>query len=170
MKTISKILLGSVDVAGIGAGVAYTTQPDLKNQVNTLTPGTHKAGKTTVDDTKTNEELATAVIGLYGANHLENNAHWKQVPVAFKSSTTLMKEPRTNTLTVYRILVPNTNQTDAPYYELSGSDHNTVTFYDGTSTTPLAKVDLATVVKYVNAHYSDQQQQDCATRIKIQYS
>ncbi|SUP60896.1 Uncharacterised protein [Weissella viridescens] len=47
-----KILLGSVAVAGIGAGVAYTTQPDLKNQVNTLTPGTHKAGKTTVDDTK----------------------------------------------------------------------------------------------------------------------
>ncbi|RRG18093.1 hypothetical protein D3P96_03980 [Weissella viridescens] len=170
MKIISKILLGGIAVAGIGAGVAYTTQPDLKSQVNTLAPGTHKAGKTTVDDTKTNEELATTVVGLYGAAHLENNAHWKQVPDAFKNKTTLVKEPRSNTLTVYRILVPNTTQSNAPYYELSGPNHNTVIFYDGTATTPLAKADLATIVKYVNEHYSDQQQQDCATRIKIQYS
>lgn len=70
----------------------------------------------------------------------------------------------------YRIIIKDTNEHSAPYYQLSGQNHNQVEFFDGYNNKLLAKSDLATIIKYVNAHYSDEQQKEIATQLKIKYA
>ncbi|MBS0949626.1 hypothetical protein JK159_04500 [Weissella minor] len=169
MKTFTKLLIGGTAVAGIGVAAVYHQNPNTQLPIPTVTKKTSD-GTTTVDQTKTNEELATTVIGLYGANQLKDYSDWHMVEKNFKQPTDLVKIPVDQNTMAYRIIIKDRNEHSAPYYQLSGQNHNQVEFFDGYNNKLLAKSDLETIIKYVNAHYSDEQQKEIATQLKIKYA
>ncbi|MBM7617636.1 hypothetical protein JOC36_001198 [Weissella uvarum] len=167
MKTLSKVglTLGVIT----GAGLLASQTPLAKKIPTPYNPIKTANGTTTVAQTKTNEELATTVIGLYGSQHLKGSP-WNKTEATLKTGLTVVKNPTSTQSMSYALQIKDTAKKDAPYYRLVGPDHNQVNYYDGQSAQPKKTVPLAKVVDDTNHRYSNQQQNYFATRVKIRYA
>lgn len=126
----------------------------------------------TVADTQKNAKLSAAVIGLYGADKLNDDHYWVPVKAGLKNNTTTMHVTSGDDGVInYRFTTDTMNNSQqSGYYQLKGSNRDTVAFYasqaDGTIK-HYHDISLNDILDYVNDHYGQDKLNTYAQNITI---
>ncbi|GAP00497.1 hypothetical protein [Fructobacillus ficulneus] len=123
----------------------------------------------TVADTQKNAKLSATVIGLYGGTTLKSENSWSAIKAGItgKSLTVHIVKADDGTYQYKLTTDQSADLASTGYYQLTGSNHDTVGFYGGSTGEHFKDVSLAAVVDYVNKHYDQSDLNDYADQVKI---